>query len=128
VANSSNPLLVVRSAESDGQRAIFELEFQNPGGRNLTRTTLEYEVSHGESSFPVANGSWSGELELPKKGHATLTLETPFDTPPLEPESQALHLSGELVLADQTGFFGLRAMDLTRTSFRVDVETTRSRP
>lgn len=127
VANSSNPLIVVESASSDEQKAIFELDIRNPGGRNLVLTELEYDVSHGESSFPVAQGSWSGMLDLPKKGRTHLTLETPFDTPPIESDSQLLHLNGELILADRTGYLGLKAMDLTRTSFRADVTSTRSR-
>jgi len=65
VANSSNPLVEVRAASSDDQRASFELDLSNPGGRNLTVTRLDYEVSHGESSFPVSRGEWTGELLLP---------------------------------------------------------------
>ena len=113
---------MIRSAHSDDKHASFELDLSNPGGRNLRVMRLDYEVSHGESAFPVAKGSWSGDVELKKRDHATLSLDVPFDTPPLEPDSRLLHLSGELFFVDKTGFLGLSSMDLTRTSFRANVE------
>lgn len=91
-------------------------------------TRLDYEVSHGESSFPVASGSWSGALDLPANGRAMLELETRFDAPPIEPESTLLHLNGELSFTDRTGFLGLSAMDLTRTPFHAEIIATRSSP
>lgn len=119
---------MIRSAQVADQQASFELDLTNPGGRNLTVTRLDYEVSHGESSFPVAHGSWSGACDLPAKGRATLVLDTPFDAPPIEPESLLLHLSGELFFVDRTGYLGLSAMDLTKTSFRAEVEAKRTEP
>lgn len=109
-------------------RASFALDLTNPGGRNLVLTRLDYEVSHGESSFPVAHGAWTGELELPAGGRAALSLDTPFDTAPLEPDSELLRLDGELVFTDRTGFLGIGAMDLTRTPFNAEVRATRSAP
>ena len=117
VANSSNPSVDIRSARMDDAGATLELTLANPGGRNLTLTGVTFEVSHGETTFPVANGSWSGSLELPAKGAATLAVDVPFDTPPLEADSTLLHVSGELSFVDRTGFLGIGAMDLTRTSF-----------
>lgn len=128
VANSSNPLVTIRAARCDEQQAWFDLELANPGGRNLTVTRLDYEVSHGESSFPVANGAWSGSLELPAHGDATLELRTTFDVPPIEPESTLLHLSGELSFTDQTGYLGLSDMDLTRTPFHAEIQAKRGVP
>ena len=128
VANSSNPSVLIRSARSDERGASFELELDNPGGRSLIVNRLDYEVGHGESAFPVATGSWKGELPLPARGHATLVLETPFDTAPIEPESQLLHLNGELLFVDQTGYMGLKSMDLTKTPFHDTVDAARSSP
>jgi hypothetical protein len=128
VANSSNPTVMVRSASSDDQHASFDLDLSNPGGRDLTATRLDYSVSHGESGFPAAKGSWSGKVDLPAKGHAMLTLDTRFEEPPMEPDSHLLHLTGELFFVDRTGYLGISTMDLTRTSFHADVEANRSKP
>ncbi len=122
VANSSNPLVVIRSARSDDSQASFDLEVSNPGGRHLTLTRVDYDVSHGESSFPVGNGSWNGSLDLPAKGQAMLHIDTPFQGALLEPDSRLLHLHGELFFTDRTGFLGLKKMDLTSTSFQGEIE------
>lgn len=127
VANSSNPAVEIRSARMDDAGATLDLALTNPGGRDLTVTGVTYDVSHGESSFPVANGAWSGSLDLPAKGTATLTLDVPFDTPPLEADSTLLHVNGELSFVDRTGFLGIGAMDLTKTSFRGTVTAVRGR-
>lgn len=128
VANSSNPRVTIRSAACGQERATFELDLINPGGRNLRVTRLDYAVSHGESSFPVASGTWTGEADLPARGKASLSLETRFGATPIEPESNLLHLSGELYFVDKTGYLGLRMMDLTRTSFQAEVNATREKP
>lgn len=119
---------MIRSARSDDRGAAFELDLTNPGGRDLRVTRLDYEVEHGESGFPVANGSWKGALDLPARGHATLLLTTPFDTPPMEADSRLLQLGGELFFDDRTGYLGLKAMDLTKTSFRTSIQSTRGTP
>ena len=119
---------MIRSANLDDQQASFELDLANPGGRNLTVTRLDFAVSHGESLFPVASGSWSGDIDLPAKGHATLAFDARFDSPLMEPESRLLQLSGELFFVDRTGFLGLHAMDLTSTSFHADAQASRSNP
>lgn len=128
VANSSNPSVMIRSARSDDAQAVFELDLFNPGGRNLRVTHLDYEVSHGESAFPVASGSWTGDIALPAHGHGTLMLSTRFDTPPIEPDSQLLHLSGEFSFVDKTGYLGLKSMDLTKSPFRLNVDSQRISP
>lgn len=128
VANSSNPAVAVRSARVGEREASFELELTNPGGRDLVVTGVDYDLSHGESAFPVASGSWQGDVELPARGRAMVALVVPFDVPPIEPESRRLHLNGELLFTDRTGFLGMRSMDLTRTSFRADVEAQRGTP
>jgi hypothetical protein len=125
VANSSNPSVAIRSAQSDERGALIDLEFGNGGGRNLIVTGMSYQVSHGESLFPVAQGTWSGSLDLPGHGQARLSLPITFDTPPIEADSSLLHLSGELTFTDQTGFLGMRSMDLTRTSFHADTKAER---
>jgi hypothetical protein len=125
VANSSNPTIAIRSATMDDAGADFELSVGNPGGRHLLVRRIEYEVSHGESSLPVAHGVWTGELDLPPRGDATLTLITLFDTPPIEEHSTALELDASLFLIDRTGFLGLRSMDLTSTPFRGTISALR---
>ena len=127
VANSSNPAVEIRAARMDDAGATLDLALTNPGGRDLTVTGVTYDVSHGESSFPVANGAWSGSLDLPAKGSATLTFDVPFDTPPLEADSTLLHVNGELSFVDRTGFLGIGAMDLTKTSLRGTVTAVRGR-
>lgn len=116
----------MRSAQFNETSAAFDLQLSNPGGRDLVVTRLEYSVSHGETSFPVARGAWSGSVELPSHGTATLALRTPFDAPLLEPDSDLLHLNGELFFTDRTGYLGIAAMDLTRTSFSADIRAARS--
>ena len=128
VANSSNPSIAIRSAQGDERGARVNLDLANDGGRNLTVTGLEYQVSHGESLFPVAKGNWSGSLDLPAHGQARLSLEVIFDTPPIEAGSSLLHVNGEMTFMDKTGFLGMKSMDLTRTSFHADIRADRRAP
>lgn len=116
--------MTIRSATCNDEMASLALHLSNPGGRDLTVTRLAYDISHGESSFPVATGEWTGDVSLPAHGDATIPLVARFDVPPIEPGSRLLHVSGELFLIDRTGFLGLSAMDLTRTSFRAEVQAT----
>lgn len=117
VANSSNPAVKIASAECDGKQALISLELFNPSGRDLTVTSVEYELSHGETHFPVARETWLGAMPLHSHERAVITLLVPFSTEPLEPDSRLLQLRGELVFVDKTGFLGLSSMDLTRTNF-----------
>lgn len=128
VANSSNPHVVIRSATMSTDGAEFDLEIENPGGRNLTVTRLAYEVSHGESAFPVASGTWTGDLSLPAGGRVELPLLVRFASPTMEPDSRLLHLAGELGFVDRTGFLGIGAMDLTSTPFRGQVQAREAAP
>lgn len=128
VANSSNPRAELHAAKADSQHAAFRLDLINPGGRDLVLTRLDYEVSHGESSFPVASGSWSGRVELPAKGTAVLDFDAHFQNPPMEPDSHIIHLSGEMFFVDRTGYLGLRSMDLSRTSFHAQVQAAEFQP
>lgn len=128
VANSSNLAVTASSARMHDRYADVVLELHNPGGRNLTIDRLDYELSHGETSFPLANGSWTGDIDLPAGSIATLPLSITFDTEPIEPDSGLLHLSGQLHHRDRTGYLGLRSMDLTSTPFQIDVDATRGAP
>jgi hypothetical protein len=105
--------------------ATIMLQLTNPGGRNLTIHTLTYELSHGEMGFPLASNTWNGKLELPAKGEAELPLSIVFEDEPIEDDSNLLHLNGQLEFKDHTGFFGLSSMNLTETSFQIEVEATR---
>lgn len=128
VANSSNPLVHIESAQSNDEGATLNLDLTNPGGRHLTVNRLTYSISHGEAMFPVATGEWTGELDLPAHGHATLSFSAPFDTAPPEAGSHLLHLNGELFFVDRTGFLGLRFMDLTHTAFQDEVDAKETVP
>lgn len=123
VANSSSPSVAVHDARLSGGEATLGLEIANPGGRDLVVTDVEYQLAHGETSFPVADGRWSGDLSLPAGGSVRLDLRIPLAVEPLEPDSRRLRLNGTLHLEDRTGFLGLRSMDLTRTPFQVETET-----
>lgn len=125
VANSSNPEIHARSAVMSSESATIRLQLVNPGGRNLTVQSLQYELSHGEMGFPLAAGTWAGALELPAKGEAGLGLTIQFDDEPIEDDSTLLHLNGQLEFKDHTGFWGISSMDLTETSFQLEIEANR---
>ena len=128
VANSSNVLVTVSSASMDDRHTDIVLEVRNPGARDLTLDRLDYDLSHGETSFPLASGSWTGELDLPGGASAPLPLSIAFDAEPIEPESGLLHLAGQLHHTDHTGYLGLRSMDLTSTPFQIDFTARRGAP
>jgi hypothetical protein len=128
VANSSNPVVSTRSARMRPDRAEITLNLANPGGRNLTIQRVEYELSHGEMGLPVAQGAWSGALDLPASGDANLALLIPFTIEPIEADSTLLHLNGLLHMKDHTGFLGMSSMDLTRTPFQLDIEAEEADP
>ncbi len=128
VANSSNPEVRISHAVASDDAARFDLRITNPGGRNLVVRSLNCQISQGESSFPVAQTEWKGEVPLPAKGSAVVSFRTPLDTPSPEPGSRLFHLNGELILLDRTGYLGLKSMDLTRTTFQGDVQAKEGAP
>jgi hypothetical protein len=128
VANSSNPVIAIESAAMNATEADILLDLTNPGGRDLDVLAVQYELSHGEMGFPVAQGTWEGELFLPAGGHVDLPMHIVFDTELMEPESRALHLNGGLSTHDRTGFLGLASMDLGTTSFQLDTVATEKSP
>ena len=120
VANSSNPRVSLQAVAVTDAAADLALRIENPGGRDLTVSRVDYELSHGEMALPVANGAWDGALDLPAGGAAQLELHVPFDVPPIEADSTVVHLNGTLHLTDHTGFLGWAAMDLTQSPFQLD--------
>ena len=128
VANSSNPVVSVRSASLSDDVASILLDLRNPGGRDLSIEHVSYEVSHGSSGFPVAGGSWEGHVILAAGGDARLPLRVAFQEPLLEPDSNLLHISGEISHTDKTGFLWIRSLDLGSTAFVVETEASRERP
>lgn len=122
VANSSNPVVRLGDAAMSAHDARIGLEIENPGGRNLVVRELEYQLAHGETGLPVADGRWSGALDLPAGKSARLELVVPFTVEPLEPDSRKFALGGTMRLEDRTGFLGLRFMDMTSTPFQLDGE------
>lgn len=121
VANSSNPTVAVREARMSTSEAVLELEVGNPGGRDFRVKAIEYQLSHGETALPVADGAWTGAVELPAGKSARISLRVPFAVEPLEADSRLLHVNGTLRLEDRTGFLGLRFMDMTASPFQAEV-------
>jgi hypothetical protein len=124
VANSSNPRVAIGNASASQREAAIDLDLSNPGGRDLVVTAIDYQLAHGEMAFPVAEGSWSGDLSLPAGETRRLALRIPFTVEPMEADSRRLHLSGTLRTKDRTGYLGLKFMDLTATPFQVEVEAS----
>jgi hypothetical protein len=124
VANSSNPRVSIGGATASQREAAFDLDLSNPGGRDLVVTAIEYQLAHGEMAFPVAEGSWSGDLSLPAGETRRLALRIPFTVEPMEADSRRLHLSGTLRTKDRTGYLGLKFMDLTATPFQAEVDAS----
>jgi hypothetical protein len=125
VANSSNPVVSVHSASLTPDSAAIVLNVRNPGGRNLSIEHVSYEVSHGSSGFPVTGGSWDGRVLLAAGADAQIPLSAEFLEPLLEPDSNLLHIAGEISHTDKTGFFGIRSLDLGSTAFVIETEATR---
>jgi hypothetical protein len=126
VPNSSNPTVAITSAQMRGTDAMLTLRLTNPGGRNLTVTALDFELSEAETGLPLASDTWQGTLNLPARDEASLPLLIPFEVAPLDPDATALHLNGELRFRDRTGFLGIRSLDLTSTVFHAEVDATRA--
>ncbi|MFM2165177.1 MAG: hypothetical protein RL325_1614 [Planctomycetota bacterium] len=128
VANSSNPTVAVAEARMSATEALVALDVANPGGRDLFIKGVEYQLAHGEAGLPVAEGVWSGGLELPAGKSSRLDLRMPFSIELLEPESRKLYLNGTLRLEDRTGYLGLKFMDMTGSSFQVEFEAKDAKP
>ena len=128
VANSSNPTVILREARMSAKEAVLDLEIANPGGRDLCVKVIEYQLSHGETAMPVADGVWKGEVELPARKSACMVLRVPFAIEPLEPDSRRLHLNGTLRLEDRTGYLGLGFMDMTGSPFQVEADAKELNP
>lgn len=126
VANSSNPVVSITTATMNSSSASLMLHLSNPGGRDLTVESLDYELSHGEMGFPLSSDTWTGPVDLPAQGEAQLPLSITFDSEPFEDDSLLLHLNGQLRFKDHTGFLGMSSMDLTGTSFQIDIQAERS--
>lgn len=128
VANSSNPIVTLREARMSAKEAVLDLEVANPGGRDLCVKAIEYQLSHGETAMPVADGVWKGEVELPARTSVCMVLRVPFAIEPLEPDSRRLHLNGTLRLEDRTGYLGLGFMDMTGSPFQVEADAKELNP
>ncbi len=128
VANSSNPVVSIASASMSDSSADVTLHIVNPGGRDLTVTSISYELNHGEMGFPLASETWTGQLGLPAQGEADLPLSIPFDDEPIEDDSTLLQINGEMSMEDHTGFLGLSFMNLTATPFQANIEARRIDP
>jgi hypothetical protein len=128
VANSSNPIVTLREARMSAKEAVLDLEVANPGGRDLCVKAIEYQLSHGETAMPVADGVWKGEVELPARKSVCMVLRVPFAIEPLEPDSRRLHLNGTLRLEDRTGYLGLGFMDMTGSPFQVEADAKEQSP
>lgn len=128
VANSSNPSVAVGEARMNDREALVVLDIENPGGRDLFIKEVEYQLAHGEAGLPVAEGVWSGGLELPAGKSSRLDLRMPFSIELLEPDSRRLYLNGTLRLEDRTGYLGLKFMDMTGTSFQIEFEAKDAKP
>lgn len=126
VPNSSNPTVAITSAQMRDTDAMLTLRLFNPGGRNLTVTSLDYELSEAETGLPLASDTWQGTLNLPAREEAVLPLLITFEVAPLDPDFTALHLNGELRFRDRTGFLGIRSLDLTSTVFHTEVDAVRA--
>lgn len=128
VANSSNPVVSVRSATIASDTAQIVLDLKNPGGRDLAIEQISYEISQGVSGFPVASGIWNGHVLLPAGADAQLPLSFEFSKSPLEPESNLLRAVGEIRHTDKTGFLGIRSLDLGATAFAIEAEAISQDP
>ncbi len=124
VANSSNPIVSVTDSRLSAEEACIDLEVANPGGRDLRISAIEYQLSHGEMAFPIAEGVWEEGVELPASKQASVRLRVPLLIAPLDPESRVLFLHGVLRLVDRTGFLGLRSMDMSESPFEIRFEAS----
>lgn len=124
VANSSNPTVSIETASMSGESASLTLKISNPGGRRLTINSIEYELSHGTIGYPLASGVWTDAVELPAGGSTGVDLVIAFEMAPIEEDSTLLHLNGQLLHKDHTGFLGLDSMDLGQTAFQLEIEAS----
>jgi hypothetical protein len=124
VANSSNPIVSVTESRLSCEEALIDLELANPGGRDLRVSTIEYQLSHGEMAFPIAEGVWEEGVELPASTQTSVRLRIPLLAAPLEADSRVLHLSGALRLIDRTGFLGIRSMNMSDSPFQLRFEAS----
>lgn len=127
VPNSSNLSVSILSAERRAEEVAVELRIDNPGGRDVTLTQVEYELSEAETGLPLAGGEWAGELAIHRGAGVTLALLIGMQSQPLDGDFSRVRLSGDLRLQDHTGFFGIRSLELTSSAFQVEADV-RSAP
>jgi len=120
MGNYSNPTLGVESARVTDHNAALRVHIENPSGYGLTLTQIDYTLVYGP--LPVATGVWAGSEPLPKAGGATVPLNIDFTTPPLDPSTSTVELTGTMRFEDAENE---RDMKLREASFSASAPVQR---
>ncbi len=120
--NYSNPTLTITRASVTNNAAQLELAVENPSDLNLILREIDYSLSLGP--LPVAEGTWTGEADLPAQGQTNVTLNAPFDQPPLDPSATLVDFTGVMRFEDRSGS---GKMEMTTAPFAEESNVTRRR-
>ena len=120
--NYSNPTLSLTDATVMNDSARLQLAVSNPSDLDLILREIEYSLALGP--LPVAEGTWTGETELPAQSQTNVTLTAPFDQPPLDPSASTIDFTGIMHFEDKTGSGNMK---MTTAPFTAETQVRRRR-
>jgi len=106
MGNYSNPELSVSRASVSDTSATLDVTVTNTSDFDLMLTAIDYQLTHGP--FPVAEGVYRGEHNLPKGGDASFRMQVPLDNPSMDPSADQVEFSGEMLLDDPSNKKNMR--------------------
>ena len=95
--NSSNPTLSITRAVVRDDRAILDMELDNPSDMDVTVDAIEWALQYGP--LPTAQGAWTLGVPLASKESYSFSKEVRFTSPPLDPTADTIELSGTLKMS-----------------------------
>jgi len=94
--NSSNPTLAINEARIAGNRAMLDMQIDNPSDMDIQVKAAEWSLLYGP--LPVADGTWEIGVDVPSKGVYRFSRQVEFSSRPLDPSAGEVELTGRLDL------------------------------
>jgi len=90
--NSSNPTLSIREARVSGNRALLEMQVDNPSEMDVRIESGDWTLLYGP--LPVAKGTWELGVLVPSGGSYRFERDIQFSSAPLDPNADEVELNG----------------------------------
>ena len=114
--NASNPTLQITRAQIRGDRAMLDMQIDNPSDMNVNVDAVQWTLQYGP--LPAAQGAWQLSTSVASKGKYRFTREVRFTSPALDPTASNVELAGTLQITTEgdMGNMGLNGAGFVATA------------